>query len=252
MLLSVLTPSVDGKVAFRQPSAVPGIELEYIVVSDVTPVGKARNKCLAKASGDYVAWVDADDEIEDGWLDAVKEAIADKPGAVVFGCEETDPVDVAFTHAMWDVVASRESLAEMRFDEIGQREDNLFLLRYLKSGIKWKAIKDRHYIYRRHPESQTSRPRTAADSALFIRRAHEVQNLTEGQKAQVDEECLKELCAWVANHANEPCGWQTVRNAFNATVDRRHLKAHWRIALQFGYLGVKTIMWLCSLKGVRR
>lgn len=252
MLLSVLTPSVDGKVAFRQPSAVPGIELEYIVVSDVTPVGKARNKCLAKASGDYVAWVDADDEIEDGWLYAVKEAIADKPGAVVFGCEETDPVDVAFSHAMWDVVASRESLVVMSFDEIGQREDNLFLLRYLNRGIRLKTVRERHYIYRRNPESQTSRPRTAADSALFIRRAHEVANLTQGQRARIDAECLKELCAWVANHANEPCGWQIVRDAFNETVDRRHLKAHWRIALPFGYWGVKSMMRLCSLKRGRR
>lgn len=252
MLLSVLTPAVDGKVAFRQPSAVPGIELEYIVVSDATPVGKARNECLAKASGDYVAWVDSDDEIEDGWLDAVKEAIADKPDAVVFGCEETDPVDVAFSHAMWDVVASRKSLVGMCFDEIGQREDNLFLLRYLNRGIRLKAVRERHYIYRKHPESQTSRPRTAADSALFIHRAHEAPNLTEGQKARVDVECLKELCAWVTNHEKESCGWRIVHDAFNETVDMRHLKAHWRIALQFGYLGVKTMMWLCSLKGVRR
>ena len=81
MLLSVLTPALDGEM----PKGVPDDpRIEVILVKGISPVGKARNECLAKAHGDYVAWVDADDEIEDGWLDAVKEAIADKPGAVVF------------------------------------------------------------------------------------------------------------------------------------------------------------------------
>lgn len=249
MRLSVIVPSLYGGL----PKSLPDDrDVEVIVVAGVSPVGKARNEGLRRATGDYVAWVDADDEIEDGWLKAIKEAIVDNPDAVVFGCEETDPVDVAFSHAMWDVVASRKSLTEMSFDEIGQREDNLFLLRYLNSVIRWKAVKERHYIYIRNPESQTSRPRTVADSALFIHRAHEVSNLTEWQKARIDVECLKELCAWVANHAKEPCGWRIVRDSFNETIDRRNLKTHWTIALLFGYLGVKAMMRLCSLKGVLR
>lgn len=249
MRLSVIIPSLDGKL----PKGLHNDhDVELVVVRGVSPVGKARNEGLRRASGDYVAWVDADDEIEDGWLKAIKEAIVDNPDAVVFGCEETDPVDVAFSHAMWDVVASRKSLSGMSFDEIGQREDNLFLLRYLKNGSHWKSVKERHYIYRRRAESQTSRPRTAVDSALFIRRAHEVPNLTEGQKARIDVECLKELCAWVAKHVKESCGWWIMRDAFNETVDRRNLKIHWRIALSFGYLGVKAMMRLCSLKGVLR
>ena len=247
MRISLIIPSLEGNL----PKGLPGDrDVEEIAVVGVSPVGKARNEGLRRAAGDYVAWVDADDEIEDGWLEAIKESITDKPDAIVFGCEEVDPVDVAFSHAMWDVVASRKSLTEMSFDEIGQREDNLFLLRYLKSGVRWKPVKDRYYIYRRNPESQTSRPRTAADSALFIHRAHEVPNLTEWQRSRIDAECLKELCAWVTNHAKEQSGWRVVRDAFNETVNRRNLKMHWTIALLFGYWGVKAMTRLCSLKGV--
>lgn len=249
MLLSVLTPVLDGEM----PKGVPDDpRIEVILVKGISPVGKARNECLAKAHGDYVAWVDADDEVEEGWLEAIHQAVADGPDVVLFGCHETGPIDAAFAHAMWDVVAKRELLAKSRFDEVAQREDNLFLLRLLTSGVRWKAVPERHYRYVQHEGSLVSRPRRASDSALFIRRSHHVDGLSADQRRRVDEECLKELCAWIANHEPEACGWRTVRDAFNEMVDRRNLKAHWSFALLFGYVGVRLMMRLCSTKGIFR
>lgn len=251
MLLSVLTPALDGEADVRLPEeAVRGVEVERVVVRGVSPVGRARNECLAKAHGDYVAWVDADDEVEEGWLEAIRDAVADGADVVVFGCREPDPVEAAFSHAMWDVVARREVLSRFRFDEVSQREDNLFLLGLLTGGVRWKSVPERRYRYVRHEGSQVSRPRLAADSALFIRRSHRVDGLSDGQCRRVDEECLKELCAWVANHGPEAGGWRTVRDAFDEAVDRRGLKAHWRVALRFGHAGVRVMMRLCSMKGM--
>lgn len=250
MTLNVLTPILDREASRRLPSAAFAISIAHIIVRDISPVGKARNECLAKAHGDYIAWVDADDEVMDDWLEAIHRSVADGAEVVVFGCHESDPVDAAFAHAMWDVVAKREILAKFQFDEIAQREDNLFLLRLLTSGVRWKAVPERYYRYVRCESSLVTRPRLAADSALFIRRSHQVGGLSASQRRRVDEECLKELCAWIANHNPEACGWRTVRDVFNEVVDRRNLKAHWRVALLFGYCGVRAMMRLCSMKDI--
>jgi len=58
-------------------------DVELIVIRDVVPVGRARNEGLAKATGDYVWFVDGDDMVAPWTLDVVQ------PGAdiVMFGYE---------------------------------------------------------------------------------------------------------------------------------------------------------------------
>lgn len=74
--LSVIVPSLTGEV----PSSVRalGTAVELVVVKGVSPVAAARNEGLRRATGDYVAWVDADDEITDRWYPAIR-AVLDQP-----------------------------------------------------------------------------------------------------------------------------------------------------------------------------
>lgn len=69
MKLSIIVPTIDGEVpASLESYAVTRTDVEVVVVKGVSPVGGARNEGLKRANGEYVAWVDTDDEVTDEWL----------------------------------------------------------------------------------------------------------------------------------------------------------------------------------------
>jgi len=80
--LSVIVPSLTGEVPASVRALVDQVEL--VVVNGISPVAEARNVGLARATGDYLAWVDADDEIADTWLASVRRALASAPDIVTF------------------------------------------------------------------------------------------------------------------------------------------------------------------------
>lgn len=69
----------------RRQSAAGGAELDLVVVEGVSPVGRARNEALRRVRGDYLVWVDADDEIADDWWTSIVHASEGCPDVVVFG-----------------------------------------------------------------------------------------------------------------------------------------------------------------------
>lgn len=72
MKLSVIVPSLTGSVPESLRRQVMRREdVELVVVTGVSPVGRARNEGLRRVTGDYIAWVDADDEVTGAWLDSI-------------------------------------------------------------------------------------------------------------------------------------------------------------------------------------
>lgn len=51
------------------------LEHEIVVVEGVSPVGAARNEALRRVTGDWIATVDADDEVEEVWFSEICRAI---------------------------------------------------------------------------------------------------------------------------------------------------------------------------------
>lgn len=92
MTLSVILPCLkrDALVerAIRSVGAVPdGVELEWVIVEGVKPLGRARNVGLSRATGDYIAWIDGDDEVTAEWLPEIVRALQDGPDVVLFDVE---------------------------------------------------------------------------------------------------------------------------------------------------------------------
>lgn len=90
--LSVIVPMLRRDEAaerclaeIRRQAAEGGAELDLVIVEGVSPLGRAYNEGLLRAKGDYVAWVDADDIVLEGWWSAIVNALADGPDIVVLG-----------------------------------------------------------------------------------------------------------------------------------------------------------------------
>ena len=89
--LSVVVAGLSGTVpesVLRAVAAHP-VEVELVLVAGVSPVGRARSEGLARAKGEFIAWVDDDDEVADDWLDEILKATRRSPDVdfIVFGHE---------------------------------------------------------------------------------------------------------------------------------------------------------------------
>lgn len=60
------------------------VEFELVVLNGRGSVAADRNAALALATGDYVAWIDADDEVFPGWAERIAAALGSGPDIVTF------------------------------------------------------------------------------------------------------------------------------------------------------------------------
>ena len=179
--LSVIVVSRTGHVpaSVARAVAVHSDDVELILVSGVSPVGRARNEGLDRARGAFIAWVDDDDEVTDDWLDEILKAIKEpEADVVVFGhewCVSDDDHRVKIWHGtdllkdlfidrdifstLWDKVTRRTLWDGIRFDDAALTSEDWDVLPHVLVRARCTVrIAKALYSYRWHPGSLTTTP----------------------------------------------------------------------------------------------
>lgn len=167
MLLSVIVPSLTGEV----PMSIPKDDrIEVNVVKGVFPVCAARNEGLARATGEYVAWVDSDDEVSEDWLSSVLQGLDGRPDVLSFNVRvewvdakrssytiggsalATDVMSERANGQLWNKVIRRELFNGLTFKGT-MHEDYRLLCELLPRARSFIHIDKELYVYRRSANS---------------------------------------------------------------------------------------------------
>lgn len=115
MKISVIVPwhraerwwaACEASLARSLACAETSHEWEMVVVRDEEGKGVAwaRNEGLRRAAGDWIAWVDADDEVTEAWAPGIARAVTEHPAADVIVFDfVNDGVPVCWGRAPGDV-----------------------------------------------------------------------------------------------------------------------------------------------------
>lgn len=218
MKLSIIVPTLDGGVPASLIRAVENrADVEVVVVKGVSPVGKARNEGLRRAKGEYVAWVDADDEISSSWLDEIVGVISSSGSVdvVTFDAEmvgwqngrqglvwgEKRPTieklmeavchDLVRTSALWLYVTRRGLWDGVRFnEEVTIIEDFLVLPEVLKRAKSVAYLPKKLYSYFCNPKSLCHENNAERERHVIELKAKRGNSFSEKRYRQASQLCL--------------------------------------------------------------
>ena len=170
MKLSILTPTIPERadwlhaLQFKIQKQNNSGQVEHLMLSDnrTRSIGAKRQALLDIARGEYIAFVDDDDDISDDYVSRILAAIESKPdvitfrqkvtyngatGIVEFGINNHDhpfEPDTITLRAPWHVCAwKREKVATCQFGESNYGEDLVWCQqarRRIASGLHIPAI----------------------------------------------------------------------------------------------------------------
>lgn len=262
MKLSVIIPCLklgeSLERAIRSIGTAPsGWEVETVVVEGLRPVGRARNAGLDRATGDYVAWVDGDDDVSSDWLSSVLRMLERFPESDVLAVDAesvgwkgrdgwawpvpTGPADIgrlrtevyrdmSFASNLWLFVSRRSLWESLRFDEsVTVGEDYLMVPRLLARAEHCAHLGRALYRYHRNGGSLMS-----GDPAAESRERREIleRRLAETPPAFVRAAAWGVGIGfyWMADLAALE-GRETDNAAYGRRWIRRHF--HWLLAEAF-------------------
>lgn len=123
-------------------------EVEVIEVCDGSGVWNARNEGLRRATGDWLAFVDGDDEIDAAWLEVIAEN-AERGDLVKARLDRFDGRPRTPGPGFWQACAfRRDVIPPDGFPPYGFGEDKLFLLRCLRRSKRTVDVDRIVYHYR--------------------------------------------------------------------------------------------------------
>ena len=192
---------VDDGSKMRPEVSVRDSRITWIYLEQNVGQSKARNIALESAHGDYVTFVDSDDEVCDSVYEkCLGRMIVDGSDVAVFGCrplwvkeglcKEDVPnagncgvlgerkmrelFDGCLLEYVWNKIFRRDFLIQNNIvfkEDICPGEDTIFVLECIKAKARWTAVDVVGYVYYRYSGSSLSRYLPTYGEAMKLKAA---------------------------------------------------------------------------------